>query len=176
MASGKWNIFSKATLGNTRAVVRYLARYTSRIAMNNARILSVDDNDGERTVKFEWKNYTLGGRKEEREMAGKTFMRSFIRHLVPKGLRRVRYYGWLVGANKLTRGEVGGAPVTRIGERAPTPVAPSCRWCESTNWRYLSFFVRLRSSVAEAMDRVSDVSDCQSTRNRFSLVRSRAAP
>ena len=38
LAGRNWNIFSRATLRNTRAVVRYLARYTSRIAMSNSRI------------------------------------------------------------------------------------------------------------------------------------------
>jgi hypothetical protein len=179
MATGKWYIFSKATLGNTRAVVRYLARYTSRIAMSNGRILSVEESDGERSVKFEWKNYRKGGRKEDRQVAGKTFVRSFIRHLVPKGLRRVRYFGWLAGANKLTRGEVAGAPVTRIGERAPKTTAPACRRCESSKWRYVSFFVHLHHSVVAAIDRRqsrSGASHCESKGNSFSLVRSRAGP
>ncbi len=176
MAGGKWYIYSKATLGNTRAVVRYLARYTSRIAMSNGRILSVEDADGERSVKFEWKNYAQGGRKEERQMVGRTFVRSFVRHLVPKGLRRVRYYGWLTGANALTRGEVAGAPLTRIGERALKTDSPACRHCESRKWRYVSFFVHLHRSVVEAMSQAIDVTDCQSGRNRFSLVRARAGP
>jgi len=43
MCGRNWNIFSRPTLGNTRAVVRYLARYTSRIAMSNSRIKAIDE-------------------------------------------------------------------------------------------------------------------------------------
>ncbi|MEM7026202.1 MAG: transposase, partial [Pseudomonadota bacterium] len=96
LARKSWNIFSRPTLGNTRAVVRYLARYTSRIAMSNRRITRVDEE--KRTVDFEWKDYRNGGRKGEKTIAAKAFLWRFARHLVPKGFRRVRYYGLLAGA------------------------------------------------------------------------------
>ena len=96
LAGRNWNIFSRATLGNTRAVVRYLARYTSRIAMSNQRIKRVDER--ERTVSFEYKDYRDEGRTKEMTMGGAAFLRSFSRHLVPKGYRRVRYFGMVAGA------------------------------------------------------------------------------
>jgi hypothetical protein len=55
LAGRNWNVFSRPTLGNTRAVVRYLARYTSRIAISNSRITRVDPI--ERSVSFTWKDY-----------------------------------------------------------------------------------------------------------------------
>lgn len=69
MLSGRnWNIFNRATLGNTRAVVRYLARYTSRIAMSNQRIKRVDEEAC--TVSFEYKDYRDGGKTKELTMHG----------------------------------------------------------------------------------------------------------
>jgi hypothetical protein len=44
LAGSNWNIFSCATLKNTRAVVRYLAHYTSRIAISNQRIMALDED------------------------------------------------------------------------------------------------------------------------------------
>ena len=83
-------------MGNTRAVVRYLARYTSRIAMSNQRIKRIDEE--QRTVTFDWKDYKDGGQTKEMTMGAATFLRAFIRHMVPKGFRRIRYYGLLAGA------------------------------------------------------------------------------
>jgi hypothetical protein len=87
LAGRNWNIFVRPTLNNTRAVVRYLARYTSRIAMSNSRITRVDPV--QRTVTFDWKDYRHGGRNREMTMDGGTFLRCFTRHLVLKGFRWV---------------------------------------------------------------------------------------
>jgi len=138
MLAGKsWNIYSKATLGNTRAVVRYLARYTSRIAMSNQRILEVDPV--ERTVTFSWKDYKDGGRRKDKTLPGKTFIRHFLRHLVPEGLRRIRYYGWLAGRKDRLE-EVPGAPQDHVAERASEPYRPPCPHCEGTEWIYGGFY------------------------------------
>jgi len=75
LAGRNWNIFSRATLGNTRAVVRYLARYTSRIAISNQRIKRVDEE--ERTVTFEYKDYRDGGRTKEMTLPGGAFLKRF---------------------------------------------------------------------------------------------------
>lgn len=95
LAGGGWTIFSRPTLGNTRAVVRYLARYTSRIAMSNARLTRVDG--AARAVSFTYKDYGDGAKTKEMTLPGAGFLRAFCRHLVPKAFRRVRHYGLLAG-------------------------------------------------------------------------------
>ena len=133
LAGRNWNIFSRATLGNTRAVVRYLARYTSRIAMSNQRIRRIDPQM--RTVSFEYKDYRDDGRTKEMTMSGATFLRSFARHLVPKSFRRVRYFGLLCGSRCRHR-ELPGAPQSPINEKAPQRPRPPCRKCGGCEWRY----------------------------------------
>ena len=71
-------------------------------------------------------------------MAGQTFLRCFTRHLVPKGLRRVRYYGLLVGKNGRYR-EIPGAVQTSIGEKAICTEPPCCRRCQGRSWHYIAF-------------------------------------
>ena len=137
LATRSWNIYSKPTLGNTRAVVRYLARYTSRIAMSNQRILKVDDE--ERTVCFSWKDYKAGGRRKDKTLPGKDFIRRFVRHLVPEGLRRIRYYGWLAGPKERLQ-EVPGAPRDHVAERAAELNRPPCPGCGATTWDYGAFY------------------------------------
>lgn len=162
LASRNFNVFSKATLGNTRAVVRYLARYTSRIAMSNSRITHVDSRT--REVGFRWKDYRDDGRVKERRLPGKTFLWLLSRHLVPKGYRRVRYFGWLTsGSKRLDR--VGGIKPGRIAERTLPVKPPACKRCKGTDWDYLSFFRPMRIPASP------DLSE-----DRFSLVTLRAGP
>ncbi|MFC7339707.1 transposase, partial [Haloferula chungangensis] len=132
LAGRNWNIFSRATLGNTRAVVRYLARYTSRIAMSNQRIKSIDEQ--ERTITFETKDYKNDGRKRDVTLSGKAFIQRFSRHLVPKRYRRLRSFGLLVGARHRYR-EIEGAPQTSINEKAPRSLDRACPNCESKQLR-----------------------------------------
>lgn len=162
LASRNFNVFSKATLGNTRAVVRYLARYTSRIAMSNARITGVDPET--REVGFRWKDYRDGGRVKERRLPGKTFLWLLSRHLVPKGYRRVRYFGWLTsGSKRLDR--LRGTKPGRIAERTVPSKPPACKHCKATDWDYLTFFVTRRILASAG-----------SPKERFSLVTPRAGP
>jgi hypothetical protein len=134
LAGRHWNIFSRPTLGNTRAVVRYLARYTSRIAMSNRRITRIDEEG--RTVSFESKDYRNGGRKREVTLSGAEFLRRFSSHLVPRGFRRVRSYGLLAGGSRGHR-ELPGAPQASIAENAPAPAVPGCARCASPRLRCL---------------------------------------
>lgn len=162
LATRSWNIYSKPTLGNTRAVVRYLARYTSRIAMSNQRILEVDCE--ERTVTFSWKDYKNGGRREEKTLPGKDFIRRFVRHLVPEGLRRIRYYGWLTGSRERLQ-KVPGSPREHVAERAAEPNRPSCPGCGRAAWEYGAFYQANQ-----------DARSCVSAIPRFSLYAASGVP
>ncbi len=136
LAGRNWNIFSRATLGNTRAVVRYLARYTSRIAMSNQRIKRVDEQ--QRTVSFDYKDYRDEGKTKEMTMGGAAFLRCFARHLVPRSFRRVRYFGMLAGAKGRHR-KLAGSPQAAIGEKTPARPRPACQKCGGCHWRYMRF-------------------------------------
>ena len=138
LARRSWNIYSRPTLGNTRAVVRYLARYTSRIAMSNQRIRQVDPES--RTVRFEWKDHRDGGKTKETTMGGAGFIRALSRHLVPEGFRRIRSYGLLAGAGGGWR-SLPGAPGSPLGEKAPAPTDPPCPKCGGTDWKRIRIAV-----------------------------------
>jgi hypothetical protein len=164
LAGRNWNIFSRATLGNTRAVVRYLARYTSRIAMSNQRIKWVDEQA--RTVSFDYKDYRDEGKTKEMTMHGSAFLRCFARHLVPKSFRRVRYFGLLAGAKGRHR-ELVGAPQSAIGEKTPERPRPVCQKCGGCHWRYTRWRIcpqRPRQAILGMALALAAVG-----RNRFSL-------
>jgi len=78
-------------------VVDYLARYTRRIAISNARILAVDDEH----VTLRYKDYRDRDRHKPLVLEGTEFVRRFLLHVLPKELMRVRHYGFL--ANRCRR-------------------------------------------------------------------------
>ena len=131
LARSEWVIFNRPTLDSTRAVVRYLARYTSRIAISNHRIERVDQST--REVTFAWTDYRNGGRKDSCRMPGWKFIRSFANHLVPKGFRRIRYYGIICGSKERVR-SIPGVPAQSIGEKVALPDPRKCESCGGTEW------------------------------------------
>lgn len=141
LAGKGWNIYSRPTLGNTRAAVRYLARYTSRIAISNARVLRVDEHL--RTVTIAWRDYRGGGHKREMVLGAREFIRRFASHLVPPGLRRVRYFGMLApGKNRGFR-HVPGAPPSPVAEVAAGDGRPECPHCGGSDWAYRHLYTKL---------------------------------
>ena len=93
----EWVVYSKYCLEHTDTVVRYLARYTLRIAISNARILAGDD----RQVTLCYKDKDYRDRRKQLVLDGEEFVRRFLLHVLPKGLMRVRHYGFL--ANRCRR-------------------------------------------------------------------------
>ena len=86
-----WVVYAKPAFGGPKKVLRYLGRYTHRIAISNHRLLTFD---GER-VTFRWKDYAHGGKQRTMTLLGTEFLRRFFLHVLPKGFVRIRYFGFL---------------------------------------------------------------------------------
>jgi len=89
----KWVVYAKPPFGKPEHVIEYLGRYTHKIAIGNHRILDIDKE--ERTVTFSLKDYRKGGQKTTLTLTSKEFIRRFQLHILPKGLTRIRHYGFL---------------------------------------------------------------------------------
>ena len=46
-------------------------------------------------VTFRWKDYAHGGKKRKMTLSAEEFIRRFLLHVLPKGLVRIRHYGWM---------------------------------------------------------------------------------
>ena len=93
-----WVVYAKPPFGGPGQVLKYLARYTHRIAISNHRLVSLDG----RNVTFNWKDYAHGNRPRTMTLDGGEFLRRFLLHAVPRGFMRIRHFGLL--ANR-ARGE-----------------------------------------------------------------------
>jgi hypothetical protein len=87
----EWVVYAKPPFGGPEQVLKYLARYTHRIAISNRRLLAMDD----RTVTFAYKDYAHGGRSRTMTLDGGEFLRRFLLHAVPPGFMRLRQFGLL---------------------------------------------------------------------------------
>jgi hypothetical protein len=92
-----WVVYAKPAFGGPSQVLRYLGRYTHRVAISNHRIVSFD---GERAT-FRYKDYAHGGKHRVMSLTGVEFLRRFFLHILPKGFVRIRHFGFL--ANRWRR-------------------------------------------------------------------------
>src|SRR5215831_13611243 len=87
----EWVVYAKPAFGGPDQVVRYLGRYTHRVAISNHRLISFDGND----VTFLWRDYACGNKQKRMTVSAEEFMRRFLIHILPKGFVRIRHFGVL---------------------------------------------------------------------------------
>jgi hypothetical protein len=93
-----WVVYAKAPMGGPAQVLEYLSRYTHRTAISNERIRSV----GTAEVAFNVRADDQGGKRLLR-LPGTEFVRRFMLHVLPTGIKRIRHYGVLASACKATK-------------------------------------------------------------------------
>ena len=86
-----WVVYAKHPFAGPKQVIRYLGRYTHRVAIGNQRLLSIDDNQ----VKFRYKDYADQGRNKTLILSAEEFLRHFLLHILPYAFMRLRHYGLL---------------------------------------------------------------------------------
>ena len=83
-------VYTKKPFAGVKHVVNYLARYSHRVALTNHRIKKI----------AEYKDYKDGGKKKPMSLKGGEFLRRFCLHILPKGFRKIRQYGFLSNSTK----------------------------------------------------------------------------
>jgi hypothetical protein len=98
LRNSEWVVYSKPPFGSPNEVLRYLARYTHRVAISNRRLISGD----EKSITFKWKDYRIEGPERYKVMTLATheFIRRFLMHVLPAGFHRIRYYGLLASGKR----------------------------------------------------------------------------
>lgn len=94
----RWVVYCKAPFAGPEQVLRYLSRYTHRVAISNRRLVAADDGG----IAFRWKDYREDGRARWKTMTVTPFefIRRFLTHVLPKGFHRIRHYGLLANGNR----------------------------------------------------------------------------
>ena len=82
-------VYAKPPFGGPEHALHYLARYTHRVAIPNHRILAVTDSP----VTLQGRDYAHDSQQRIITLTGEEFMRCFLKHVLPKGFPRIRYFG-----------------------------------------------------------------------------------
>ena len=98
-ANTEWVVYAKAPFGGPAQVLRYLGRYTHRVAISNNRLLGLEDG----RVRFLWKDYKHEGAKRVMDLAAEEFIRRFLLHVLPEGFQHIRSYGFLANRYRETK-------------------------------------------------------------------------
>lgn len=117
--------------GSGASALKYLGAYVARTAISNARIQQVTTQ----SVTFRWKDRAAGGRQQTSTVPGVEFVQRYVRHVLPLGLRAIRYYGFCHPAAKANRLRVqlhtgrclqfGATPAVTLSP-ASVPQCPCC--------------------------------------------------
>ena len=91
-----WVVYAKPAFGGPNHVLRYLGRYTHRVAISNQRLLRFDGH----TVSFRWKDYAHGNKQRIMALTATEFLRRFCQHVLPRGFVRIRHFGYLASAHR----------------------------------------------------------------------------
>jgi Putative transposase/Transposase zinc-binding domain len=91
LANKRWFVYAKPPFGGPDHVLRYLGRYTHRIAISNHRLLAFDGH----RVSFRWRDYAHGSKQRVMTLHALEFLRRCFLHVLPKGFVRIRHYGLL---------------------------------------------------------------------------------
>lgn len=132
--SREWVVYAKRPFAGPEAVLRYLARYTHRVAIANSRLVSINEDK----VTFKYKDYRRKGNNMHRSMqlTPHEFIRRFLLHVLPTGFHRIRHYGLLASKTRLNHARLAlGVESTESSvqqKKEPDPPASPfvCQQCQ----------------------------------------------
>jgi hypothetical protein len=93
-----WVVYSKPPFGGPDFVLRYLGRYTHRVAISNHRLVCFADHQ----VTFRWRDSAHKNEQRRMTLSLDEFLRRFLLHLLPDGFVRIRNFGLLANRRRAT--------------------------------------------------------------------------
>ena len=89
-------VYAKKPFGSPEQVIKYLGRYTHRVGISEQRIVSID----EKKVCFTWLDRAGGHKRKKITLSHAEFVDRFLLHLLPRGMRKIRYFGYMSNRNR----------------------------------------------------------------------------
>jgi hypothetical protein len=139
----EWVVYAKPPFGSPEQVLKYLARYTHRVAISDRRILAIQGD----TVTFSYRGRAEGDGRRVMTLSGVEFLRRFLLHILPSSFVRIRYFGLLANRGRAAnlarcRELLGVSPAEATpAASAPAPDAaetepPRCPFCATGQLRW----------------------------------------
>lgn len=130
-----WVVYSKPPFGGPARVLKYLARYTHRVAIGNSRLVRLEGG----RVTFTYTDYADAANTKAMTLDGVEFLRRWVQHVLPRGFVKVRHYGLLANRQRAVKlaacrrllawgGVVPACRVEPAGRANPCPVCGVEAW------------------------------------------------
>jgi hypothetical protein len=129
-----WVVYAKPPFGGPAVVLKYLARYTHRVAISNSRLVALD---GDR-VTFTYKDYSDAAGPKRMTLSAAEFVRRWATHVLPRGFVKIRHYGLLANRHReaklavcrrlLVAARIGPVVPEAAVRPDPCPVCGCDRW------------------------------------------------
>ena len=113
-----WVVYAKPPFGGPEQVLKYLARYTHRVAISNHRLTKLEAG----RVTFRYKDYKEHGKEKLQTLTAEEFLRRFVQHVLPKGFMKIRHYGLLSSRDRQRR----------LQQVRQLLLAPALAFCKAT--------------------------------------------
>jgi len=161
----EWVVYAKPPFGGPQYVLKYLARYTHRVAISNGRLISLADD----RVSFYWRDSKDGKRLKVMTLEAVEFIRRFLLHILPPGFVKIRHFGFLSNRNRSQALALCRQHLQSALSHYPTPevlteqqrqaLERRCPVCQRGTLRFLAWLsvaeLTLRrdsSSIAQGLD------------------------
>ncbi len=132
----EWVVYAKPPFGGPAQTLKYLARYTHRVAIGNHRLVAITPGQ----VTFTCKDYARQGKTRLMTLNSDEFLRRFALHILPKGFVKIRHYGLLASRGRRACLETCRRLLAEVSQQVdpssddisvqPAPV-PRCERCQS---------------------------------------------
>ena len=140
-----WVVYAKPPFGGPEQVLKYLARYTHRVAISNHRLVAMTpsplagEGRGEGVVTFRYRDYADSRKEKLLTLPAAEFLRRFVLHVLPKGFMKIRHYGLLASRQRESRLRqarklllaASVAPSANASDGIAATATPQCPVCGS---------------------------------------------
>jgi len=128
LAATDWIVYAKKPFAGPPQVLEYLGRYTHKVAISDYRILKMEGD----SVTFRYRDRADGDTEKEITLPAETFIGRFLLHILPPGLQKIRFFGWMarnVRTDNLRRIRLAlgvSSPIIEPSSLPTDPICPSC--------------------------------------------------
>jgi hypothetical protein len=136
-----WVVYAKRPFGGPEHVIKYLARYTHRVAISNGRLTEIKDHQ----VTFRWRDSADSNQQKLMTLDAVSFIGRFLLHILPSGFVKIRHFGFMANRNrrdalKLCRSLLLTPPTissTFLSENQQRAVERKCPFCKTGTLRMI---------------------------------------
>lgn len=130
LVAKEWVVYCKSPFKKAEQVIRYIGRYTHKVAISNSRLVDISDDK----VTFSYRDYKKSRVKNDTmKLKCEDFLERFLWHVLPEKFHRIRHFGFL--ANGKVEKTLSRQRAQKAEESTPQhivePVKVSCPNCDT---------------------------------------------